>query len=217
MRSVFAIVALVPLTAAPAWADEGAEEPGAGARTVEQLPWKKTRFFTGWAAGRLRTERLDRPSGSLEVENVHTGEVLFTNIYNPDGTYNADALASLDRIWRCVRTEHEQAIDPALFDILSHVYDRFGRRILLYSGHRMNTTGNHFKGSASDIRVEGVANKKLRNYVQTLDTGGMGIGLYTRSNFVHVDIRPPPSYRWIDRSPPGYRDRRAKRKPKRVS
>ena len=30
----------------------------------------------------------------------------------------------------------------------------------------------------------------------------MGIGLYPRSGFVHIDVRSPPSYRWIDYSPP---------------
>ncbi len=28
----------------------------------------------------------------------------------------------------------------------------------------------------------------------------MGIGIYPRSQFVHIDVRPPPSYRWIDYS-----------------
>ena len=30
----------------------------------------------------------------------------------------------------------------------------------------------------------------------------MGIGIYPRSQFVHIDVRSPPSYRWIDYSPP---------------
>jgi hypothetical protein len=34
----------------------------------------------------------------------------------------------------------------------------------------------------------------------------MGIGLYPRAGFVHVDIRPEASYRWTDYSPPGKGD-----------
>ena len=34
----------------------------------------------------------------------------------------------------------------------------------------------------------------------------MGIGIYPRAGFVHVDIRPEPSYRWTDYSPPGSSD-----------
>ena len=29
----------------------------------------------------------------------------------------------------------------------------------------------------------------------------MGIGIYPVTGFVHIDVRPPPSYRWIDYSP----------------
>ena len=30
----------------------------------------------------------------------------------------------------------------------------------------------------------------------------MGIGLYPRAQFVHLDVRPLPSYRWIDNARP---------------
>ena len=30
----------------------------------------------------------------------------------------------------------------------------------------------------------------------------MGIGLYPRGQFVHIDVRPLPSYRWIDNARP---------------
>ena len=68
------------------------------------------------------------------------------------------------------------------------------------SGYRnqRHTTSNHYRGSATDIMIAGVSAKRLRAFVETLDSGGMGIGLYPTSGFVHVDVRPPPSYRWID-------------------
>ena len=40
----------------------------------------------------------------------------------------------------------------------------------------------------------------------SLDTGGMGLGIYPRAGFVHVDMRPEASYRWVDYSPPGSGD-----------
>ena len=43
----------------------------------------------------------------------------------------------------------------------------------------------------------------LRNFVKGLDTGGMGIGIYPHAGFIHVDVRPEPSFRWVDYSPPG--------------
>ena len=30
--------------------------------------------------------------------------------------------------------------------------------------------------------------------------GGMGVGIYPNSEFVHIDVRPPPSFRWVDYS-----------------
>jgi hypothetical protein len=41
----------------------------------------------------------------------------------------------------------------------------------------------------------------------------MGVGWYPRVGFVHVDVRPPPSYRWIDysRSNPDDRGRQLPR------
>ena len=105
---------------------------------------------------------------------------------------------------RCKRTDLETPIEPRLFVVLSHIYDRFGgRRIEVTSGYRnqRRTTSNHYRGSATDIHVQGVDPASLSAFVETLDSGGMGVGLYPRGGFVHVDIRPPPSYRWIDYSP----------------
>ena len=89
--------------------------------------------------------------------------------------------------------------------MLSRIYDHFGKRIELVSGFRnqKRTSSFHFHGSASDIRIPGVSDKVLHKFVQSLDTGGMGIGIYPRAGFVHVDIRPEPSYRWTDYAPPG--------------
>lgn len=187
-----------------AWADD--ETP------VKHGKRTRNRYFKGRVATVLQKEPLSRPSGTLDIENINNGERLFVNIFNPDGTYNATSLDQLNHLWRCRRTNHERSIEPALFEVLSHVYDKFGQPIQLYSGHRMNSESYHYKGSASDIHIDKVPLVKLRQFVESLDTGGMGVGIYPRSGFIHVDIRPPPSYRWVDRSPPGGR-RRASKKP----
>jgi uncharacterized protein YcbK (DUF882 family) len=152
----------------------------------------------------LRKQPLARPSGNLHLHNMASKEQVDVNIYNDDGSYNVDALRAADRILRCRRTDEEKSITPRLLSILSHVYDHFGgRRIEIVSGYRnqRKQSSYHAKASASDIRIDGVSAKALRDYVETLDTGGMGIGIYPRTGFVHVDIRPPPSYRWVDYSP----------------
>lgn len=154
----------------------------------------------------LRVDPLPRPSGFLVVTSANNpGEKASVNIYNPDGSYNLDALDELNHVLRCRRTDDEKDIDPQLLVTLSHVYDHFGGRPLeIVSGYRnqRKQTSNHFKGRASDIRIAGVSIKKIEAFAETLDRGGMGIGIYPVGQFVHIDVRSPPSYRWTDYSPP---------------
>jgi len=154
------------------------------------------------AEPRLLPAPLPPPSGNLHLVNLGSADDLKVNIYNEDGSYNIEALKSVTHLFRCKRTAAEKDIEPRLLTILSHVYDHYNKPLELLSGFRnqRKTTSYHYKASASDIRIEGVTPKQLRAFVESLDSGGMGIGLYPRSQFVHVDVRPPPSYRWIDYS-----------------
>jgi uncharacterized protein YcbK (DUF882 family) len=161
----------------------------------------------------LRTSPVARPSGNLHLFVLATRESLKVNIYNDDGSYNVESLRAVSHVLRCKRTDAEKDIEPRLLTVLSVIYDHFGGKPLqIVSGYRnqRKVTSYHFKGSASDIRIPGVKPLKVRNYVETLDAGGMGIGLYPRAEFVHVDVRPPPSYRWIDyaKSDPDNPDKR---------
>jgi uncharacterized protein YcbK (DUF882 family) len=153
----------------------------------------------------LRQDPLARPSGNLHLIFPGVKDEVEVNIYNSDGSYNLDALAQASHVLRCRRTDTEKPIDPQLLMLLSHVYDHFGSKpIEIVSGYRnqRKQTSNHFKGTASDIRINGVPPKKILEFASTLDGGGMGLGIYPRSQFVHMDVRPPPSYRWIDYSRP---------------
>jgi uncharacterized protein YcbK (DUF882 family) len=154
----------------------------------------------------LRQEPLPRPSGNLHVISANnTSDEADVNIYNEDGSFNLEALDQLNHVLRCRRTDAEKPIAPHLLELLSHIYDHFGGKPLeIVSGYRnqRKKTSHHFNGTASDIRISGVNPKKVRAFAETLDTGGMGIGLYPRSGFVHIDVRPLPSYRWIDYSAP---------------
>ncbi|MGC9985417.1 MAG: DUF882 domain-containing protein [Polyangia bacterium] len=159
----------------------------------------------GWVVpdSELRASPPPRPSGNLGVYSINYKEELHTNIYNQDGSYSVEAAKQIAHVFRCRRTGEEHEIDPRLLTILSHVYDHFGGRPLeLLSGYRFQrrTTSNHFHGTAADIRISGVRPRDLRDFVHTMDAGGMGVGFYPRVGFIHVDVRPAPSYRWIDNS-----------------
>lgn len=179
---------------------------------------RKCRRVRGRFMGRLarpeelRKEPLPRPSGWVHVYSINTKEEAKVNIYKEDGSWNQAALARLDEVWRCRRTGEVRAIDPRLYVILSIIYDHYGgRRVELTSGFRFqrNEGSRHFHGAAMDIKVAGVSYKDLYEYATSLDLGGMGIGKYPRSGFVHIDFRAPgePSYRWTDTSGPGGDDR----------
>jgi uncharacterized protein YcbK (DUF882 family) len=159
-------------------------------------------------ANELRDEPLDKPSGHIELYAINFRENVEVDLYNTDGSLNEDALDKLNHLWRCKRTDTEKAINPRLYEMLSRVWDRYHKRIELVSGFRnqKRTSSFHFHGSASDIRIPGVPDTELHKFVASLDVGGMGIGLYPRAGFIHVDIRPEPSYRWIDNSAPGSSD-----------
>jgi uncharacterized protein YcbK (DUF882 family) len=175
------------------------------------------------SGSKLRTAPLEQPSGELWVFSENLQEEVKVQLYAEDGDFDDAALASLDHEFRCKRTNEERSVDPRLYEMLSRIQDKFGgKRISLVSGFRFqrNEGSRHYHASAMDIRIPGVSVRKLREFVATLDGGGMGIGMYPRSNFVHVDFRAPgePSYRWIDHSRPGgksrgkARSRRAKRR-----
>jgi len=171
----------------------------------------------------LRARPLPHPSGNVHVFAINSHEELKVNIYNPDGSYNEDSLQRLAHILRCKRTGQERPMEPRLMALLSHVYDHFGgRRLEVVSGFRFQrrTTSHHFSGTATDIRVEGIDAKKVRDFVYQLDEGGMGVGYYPKTHFVHIDVRPLPSFRWTDysRSDPDARDKQPPRgwKKKRV-
>ena len=168
----------------------------------------RTPVMTGFQvpAAQLRGEPMPRPSGDLVLESVNfAGERVSVNLYDGDGSFNEESLEKLYHFFRCRRTGTEKPIDARLFEVLSIIHDRFQRPIQLISGFRNqeHMTSYHFHGSASDIRIEGVDDKVLHAFVASLDNGNMGLGRYPRGHFIHVDVRPEASYRWIDRSPPG--------------
>jgi len=162
----------------------------------------------GVAVASLRDAPLEHPSGDLWVHAENLGEEVKVNLYRPDGSFDEAALAQLDNLFRCKRTGEVRAVDPRLYEQLSRIQDHFdGKLVELVSGFRFaeRDSSRHFHASAMDIRIHGVSIRDMYKYAETLDAGGMGIGIYPRSGFIHVDFRAPgePSYRWTDYSGPG--------------
>lgn len=203
-------LALATALVVPAPGEGGGEAvAGKKSKKSKKRSGKKDRYFSGHGVDReeLRTEPVARPSGDVWLYSANFREEVKVNIYDPSGGFDDEALARLDHIFRCKRTGEQRAVDPRLYETVSVIQDHFGgKRIELVSGFRFQEkeTSRHYHASAADMRIEGVSIRELYQYAESLDTGGMGIGIYPRSGFVHVDWRAPgePSYRWTDRSPP---------------
>lgn len=99
--------------------------------------------------------------------------------------------------------------------LLARVSDHFGgRRITIVSGYRTEggytrENSQHIRGHALDLRVQGVPNSVLRDYLRRTFKR-VGVGYYPRSRFVHVDVRDKSSY-WVDWSRPGQAPRYQRR------
>lgn len=221
MLRISGVLIALLFAGAPAIADEpaGAEEHAPQPPPPNAKKKRRARHGSSGrlaSAAELRDEPLERPSGRIELYAVNFRESVVVDIYNEDGSFNDEALDKLNHLWRCKRTDTEKAIEPRLFEMLSRIYDHFGKRLELVSGFRnqKRVSSFHFHGTASDIRIAGVSDKALHKFVTSLDTGGMGIGIYPRAGFIHIDIRPEPSFRWTDYSPPGSGEGRTRKSQK---
>jgi hypothetical protein len=95
-------------------------------------------------------------------------------------------------------------ISPRLLDLIYHAAQHFKVfHVHLISGVRNDRSGSrHSHGLAADVVFPGVSNEELAHYFRP--QGFLGVGIYTRAGFVHVDVREK-SFFWLDKSPPGRR------------
>jgi uncharacterized protein YcbK (DUF882 family) len=177
------------------------------AKHAKASPKRRAAGFNGHNAphAELRTAPLDKPSGDIWLKAENLGEEAKVHIYKADGSFDDAALARLDELFRCTRTGEVRAVRSELYEQLSRIYDHFGGKpVLLVSGFRFaeRESSRHHHASAMDIRIAGVSIYEMKKFAESLDSGGMGIGIYPTSGFIHVDFRAPgePSYRWVDYS-----------------
>lgn len=87
-------------------------------------------------------------------------------------------------------------IDDRLVTLLEKIRDRFGKPVHINSAYRTAkynakiggvNNSYHVKGMAADIVVQGIPAKRVAQYAETLDCGG--IGWYEGKKFVHIDTR----------------------------
>lgn len=93
-------------------------------------------------------------------------------------------------------------IDSELVNVLQKIRGHFGKAVTITSAYRTpgknkavggQVYSQHLYGRAADIKVKGVAPKKVAAYAEKLLQGKGGIGTY--STFTHIDTRSTKA-RW---------------------
>ena len=140
----------------------------------------------------------------LEFHHLHTGERLATAYWH-DGTYDRQALASINRLLRDFRTGDVYPIAANLLDLLATVKHELhtDAPFEVIGGYRSPKTNDmlrqrstgvaqrslHMQGMAIDVRITDLPTKRLREVAADLHLGG--VGYYPNSNFVHLDTGRP--------------------------
>lgn len=139
----------------------------------------------------------------INIYNPRTDERLDA-LYYVQGQYVPEVMQSLNRILRDVRSDEARSMDPRLIDTMSAAQRLIGydRPFSVISGYRSKRTNDmlrkrssgvakksyHVKGMAADLRMEGVSVELVQRAGKHIGAGGVGI--YTKSNFVHLDSGP---------------------------
>ena len=142
----------------------------------------------------------------LVLIQAGTGERFELIPDDEEGNFSGIALDLAEEAFGFRRTEKTKPVSPRLLTLIYRTARHFEAPwVTLVSGYRPGRKGSrHTHGNAADIVLPGVPDTKLAAYLRRI--GFVGVGIYPKSGFVHLDVRES-SYFWIDRSPPGRRQR----------
>ena len=149
--------------------------------------------------GALATARLPA-SRKLSFHSLHTGERL-TATYARDGRYDPVALAEIDELLRDWRSGEVWSMDRGLLDQLVALRETLGSSgtFEVISGYRSPKTNGelaaqsrgvakrslHMRGKAIDVRLSDRKLAEVHDAALRMQAGG--VGLYTKSDFLHLD------------------------------
>jgi Bacterial protein of unknown function (DUF882) len=123
-----------------------------------------------------------------------------------DGGFSEEDQARASRAFCSPDAKQTHAVAPRLLDLIYRTMRHFEAPLVhVVSGYRKDRAGSrHTQGRAIDMVIPGVTNEQLAEYVRQF--GFVGVGIYPKSGFVHLDVRDR-SYFWLDFSMPGERSR----------
>jgi len=144
---------------------------------------------------------------TLVLEMINTKERVELAPLREDGGFTAEDLATAAHALRDPRSDEECGTDERLLDIVYQIEIKFhARAVRIVSAFRgpRRRHSRHGVGRALDLVVPGTRDDDVARFARSI--GFVGVGLYPRSGFVHLDSRPR-SYFWVDGSGPGRRGR----------
>lgn len=159
------------------------------------LPWQGS-------SSALVPTPFDKGDGWITFYDFHSQENV-TVQYRGGKYYLESGLEQINHLLRCRGDGRSKPISLRLIELVDHLEDHFEtgeiRIISAYrspeynaklrrSGRKTARFSRHMKGEAADIRLPGVAPWRLRQYLVSLKTGG--VGYYPGRGFVHVDVGP---------------------------
>ena len=139
-------------------------------------------------------------SRRLHLVNEHTGDD-FNVVYYTHGIFINENLSLLNSLMRDRRANEATQMDTTLYDQLFLLREELGtdEPLHILSGYRTAETNAklrrrskgvakyslHMEGRAADIYIPGYSAKTIQKTALSMVAGGVGI--YSRSNFVHID------------------------------
>ncbi len=138
----------------------------------------------------------------MRLYNYHLDEFLEIE-FKKNGKLDEAALAKINQLLRSRDNSEQIHINPKLLDWMDHLQDHFGadtieiisgyrrkefNESLLKSGHAVSPVSLHTQGNAIDIHIDEIREETLRDYLLSLQLGG--VGYYAQLDFVHMDTGP---------------------------
>jgi uncharacterized protein YcbK (DUF882 family) len=145
-------------------------------------------------------------SGTVSLLRVATNERLKITLTDARGRVRPQAAARMASFLKPRGSKKQKRPELRLLGLIAEVSKHYqGKVIQVMSGYRVakgytSKESRHTKGAAMDIRIDGVANRALCDYLRHFKN--VGVGYYPNSLFVHFDVRDKNAY-WIDLSSPG--------------
>jgi hypothetical protein len=177
-------------------------------RAGRQPSAEYVRIRDGWHAPIEREPVANPPAfPPLVIAPVNGGERISIVPQREDGGFTDADVAVAARAFAPAHGQQKiHAIAPHLLDLVYRAMRHFDAPLVhLVSGYRADRAGSrHTQGRAIDMVLPGVSNEELADYVRTF--GFVGVGVYPKSGFVHLDVRDA-SFFWLDDSLPDERCR----------